>query len=75
MENGLLRLHSTYRHDLKIYTADEGRVQSSAAAFTKVCAALALIQRWRSNIEIFLVSFRLISSGGTFPLSLVTGPP
>mmetsp|Transcript_36118 Transcript_36118/g.91148 ORF Transcript_36118/g.91148 Transcript_36118/m.91148 type:complete len:1152 (-) Transcript_36118:379-3834(-) len=35
LENGLLRLHSTYRHDLKIYTADEGRVQSSAAAFTK----------------------------------------
>jgi len=35
LDNGLLRLHSTYRHDLKIYTADEGRVQSSAAAFTK----------------------------------------
>lgn len=25
--NGLLRLHSTYRHDLKIYSSDEGRVQ------------------------------------------------
>ena len=24
---GLLRLHSTYRHDLKIYASDEGRVQ------------------------------------------------
>lgn len=24
---GLLRLHSTYRHDLKIYSSDEGRVQ------------------------------------------------
>ncbi|CAD7697573.1 unnamed protein product [Ostreobium quekettii] len=35
MENGLLRLHSTYRHDLKIYSSDEGRVQASAAAFTK----------------------------------------
>ncbi|KAG2442512.1 hypothetical protein HXX76_002598 [Chlamydomonas incerta] len=33
--NGLLRLHSTYRHDLKIYSSDEGRVQTSAAAFTK----------------------------------------
>ena len=33
---GLLRLHSTYRHDLKIYSSDEGRVQSSAAAFTQV---------------------------------------
>ncbi|CAN7126474.1 unnamed protein product, partial [Brassica rapa subsp. narinosa] len=32
---GLLRLHSTYRHDLKIYTSDEGRVQMSAAAFAK----------------------------------------
>ncbi|URD96677.1 acid phosphatase [Musa troglodytarum] len=26
---GLLRLHSTYRHDLKIYSSDEGRVQVS----------------------------------------------
>ena len=32
---GLLRLHSTYRHDLKIYTSDEGRVQKTAAAFAK----------------------------------------
>ncbi|XP_010272211.1 PREDICTED: inositol hexakisphosphate and diphosphoinositol-pentakisphosphate kinase 2-like isoform X2 [Nelumbo nucifera] len=32
---GLLRLHSTYRHDLKIYSSDEGRVQMSAAAFAK----------------------------------------
>ena len=24
---GLFRLHSTYRHDLKIYSSDEGRVQ------------------------------------------------
>ncbi|XVF16572.1 hypothetical protein REPUB_Repub10bG0043400 [Reevesia pubescens] len=32
---GLLRLHSTYRHDLKIYSSDEGRVRMSAAAFAK----------------------------------------
>eukprot|EP00854_Cymbomonas_tetramitiformis_P007463 gene7463-8887_t len=32
---GLLRLHSTYRHDLKIYSSDEGRVQMTAAAFVK----------------------------------------
>ncbi len=32
---GLLRLHSTYRHDFKIYSSDEGRVMMSAAAFTK----------------------------------------
>jgi len=33
--DGLLRLHSTYRHDLKIYSSDEGRVQVTAAAFAK----------------------------------------
>ena len=33
---GFLRLHSTFRHDLKIYASDEGRVQMTAAAFTKV---------------------------------------
>ena len=32
---GLLRLHSTYRHDLKVYTSDEGRCQKTAAAFLK----------------------------------------
>jgi inositol hexakisphosphate/diphosphoinositol-pentakisphosphate kinase len=32
---GLLRLHSTYRHDLKLWSSDEGRVQMSAAAFAK----------------------------------------
>ena len=32
---GLLRLHSTYRHDLKIYSSDEGRVQMTAASFAK----------------------------------------
>ena len=32
---GLLRLHSSYRHDLKIYASEEGRVQMTAASFTK----------------------------------------
>jgi inositol hexakisphosphate/diphosphoinositol-pentakisphosphate kinase len=32
---GLLRLHSTFRHDLKIKTSDEGRVMKTAAAFAK----------------------------------------
>lgn len=36
----MLRLHSTYRHDLKIYASDEGRVQMTAAAFAKVGARL-----------------------------------
>ena len=35
-DTGFLRLHSTYRHDLKIYASDEGRVQITAAGFTKV---------------------------------------
>lgn len=34
-EGGVLRLHSTFRHDLKIFTSDEGRVQMTAAAFAK----------------------------------------
>ncbi|OQV16333.1 Inositol hexakisphosphate and diphosphoinositol-pentakisphosphate kinase [Hypsibius exemplaris] len=38
--HGLLRLHSTFRHDLKIYASDEGRVQSTAAAFAKGLLAL-----------------------------------
>jgi inositol hexakisphosphate/diphosphoinositol-pentakisphosphate kinase len=32
---GFLRLHSTFRHDLKIYSSEEGRVQITAAAFAK----------------------------------------
>ena len=32
---GLLRLHATYRHDLKVYTSDEGRCQKTAASFLK----------------------------------------
>lgn len=31
--DGLLRLHSTYRHDLKCYSADEGRCLKTSAAF------------------------------------------
>lgn len=37
---GLLRLHSTFRHDLKIYASDEARVQMTAAAFAKGFLAL-----------------------------------
>ena len=32
-KNGLLRLHATYRHDLKCYSADEGRCLKTAANF------------------------------------------
>ena len=31
--DGLLRLHNTYRHDLKCYSSEEGRCLKSAAAF------------------------------------------
>ncbi|EKX73732.1 conserved hypothetical protein [Theileria equi strain WA] len=33
--SGLIRLHSTYRHDFKIFSSDEGRCQITSAAFTK----------------------------------------
>eukprot|EP00002_Diphylleia_rotans_P026520 TRINITY_DN5292_c0_g1_i1.p1 TRINITY_DN5292_c0_g1~~TRINITY_DN5292_c0_g1_i1.p1 ORF type:complete len:1323 (-),score=291.62 TRINITY_DN5292_c0_g1_i1:199-4167(-) len=33
--HGLVRLHSSNRHDLKIYASDEGRVQMTAAAFSR----------------------------------------
>lgn len=42
---GLLRLHSTYRHDLKIYASDEGRVQMTAAAFAKVSEQALLVKQ------------------------------
>ena len=35
IDGGLIRLHSTYRHDLKCYTSDEGRCQKTAAGFLK----------------------------------------
>jgi len=38
--SGLLRLHATQRHDLKVYSSDEGRVQMSAAAFARGLLAL-----------------------------------
>lgn len=34
-EGGLLRLHSTYRHDLQCQASDEGRCLKTAAAFLK----------------------------------------
>ena len=42
---GFLRLHSTFRHDLKIYASDEGRVQMTAAAFTKVGDLPSLVKQ------------------------------
>ena len=36
VSGGMLRLHATYRHDLKIKASDEGRVMKTAAGFAKV---------------------------------------
>ncbi|WZY98629.1 hypothetical protein YC2023_070958 [Brassica napus] len=54
---GLLRLHSIYHHDLKIYSSDEGRVQMSAAAFAKGMVDLEgqLRQSWFSLLNVSLV--------------------
>lgn len=49
---GLLRLHSTYRHDLKIYASDEGRVQMTAAAFAKVHSPNPLTNTGHSKFEL-----------------------
>ena len=57
---GLLRLHATFRHDLKIRTSDEGRVMKTGAAFTKGLLELegeispilvSLIHRGRSDVH------------------------
>ncbi|XP_048604683.1 inositol hexakisphosphate and diphosphoinositol-pentakisphosphate kinase VIP1-like [Brassica napus] len=58
---GLLRIHSTYRHDLKIYSSDEGRVQMSAAAFAKGLLDIEgqLRQSWFSLLNIILLVLNL----------------
>jgi len=54
---GLLRLHSTFRHDLKIYASDEGRVQMTAAAFAKGFLAL--------EGELTPILFQMVKSANT----------
>ena len=41
-EAGLLRLHSTYRHDLQLYSSDEGRVQVRVGWFL-ACAGACVV--------------------------------
>ena len=58
-DGGLLRLHSTYRHDLKCYTSDEGRCQKTAAAFLKgllflegaLAPVLAIMVRYDNAVQ------------------------
>lgn len=60
---GLLRLHSTFRHDLKIYASDEGRVQMTAAAFAKVCFFFSfLFIHKRKKIKFFWVVFKILTA-------------
>ena len=49
---GLLRLHSTYRHDIKVHSSDEGRVQTTAAAFIKALLDLEGSSLVRSCLSI-----------------------
>ena len=59
---GFLRLHSTYRHDLKIYASDEGRVQTTAAAFTKVLYLYFIKKYFYFEIMLFqAISFSFFS--------------
>ncbi|KAI7750735.1 hypothetical protein M8C21_013037 [Ambrosia artemisiifolia] len=57
---GLLRLHSTYRHDLNIYSSNEGRVQARYAAticftcFSIRCVMVRLkrsLEKWGANVK------------------------
>lgn len=62
---GLLRLHSTYRHDLKIYSSDEGRVQVNGS-ISSCNLGLSKIQRWKTKKIKCIVSrfcFCMVSHG------------
>lgn len=63
-EGGVLRLHSTFRHDLKIFTSDEGRVQMTAAAFAKGFLEL------EGDLTPILVSLVTTLGKGTFKFSI-----
>jgi len=60
---GILRLHSTFRHDLKIKTSDEGRVIKTAGAFAKGLLEL------EGDLPPILVSL-VHKEKGTFPFRL-----
>lgn len=51
---GLLRLHSTYRHDLKIYSSDEGRVQVSTVALAFFFFSISIFKQSCLEVIIFL---------------------
>ena len=62
-DGGLLRLHATYRHDFKCHSSDEGRVQTTAAAFIKALLDLegsSLVRCSRCRIKVSKKTFYLI---------------
>ena len=63
---GLLRLHSTFRHDLKIYSSDEGRCLMTAAAFAKTFLDL------EGELPPILTSLVRLSSSHLLSLSLLS---
>jgi inositol hexakisphosphate/diphosphoinositol-pentakisphosphate kinase len=71
---GLLRLHSTYRHDLKIYSSDEGRVQVRAAVFYIFVSKF--ISRAFASLHCFcLLSLSTLNHRSTAPLTHPTHHP
>ena len=81
---GLLRLHSTYRHDFKVYSSDEGRVMMSAAAFTKGLLALegsltpilvSLVHRDEAMLDESHAAESTITKSKTLVKKLMVGDP
>jgi len=67
---GVLRLHSTYRHDLKIKASDEGRVMKTAAAFAKGLLELEgqLTPILASLVTVEEKNRQMLDKGGNFEI-------
>lgn len=67
---GVLRLHATFRHDLKIKASDEGRVMKTAAAFTKGLLELEgqLTPILASLVTIEEKNRQMLDKGGNFEI-------
>jgi hypothetical protein len=59
---GLLRLHSTYRHDFKIYSSDEGRVQ--VGRLPRQSCALADLVSCVAGVTCTLIHACMTRAGG-----------
>jgi len=69
---GVLRLHATYRHDLKIKASDEGRVMKTAAAFTKGLLELEgqLTPILASLVTVEEKNRQMLDKGGNFEIKV-----